>query len=405
MGEQGLTTKILSKDELWWSVLGGSALATGGGGAASTYERFCQAVDPVLDAGLKPKLMDVKDLSDDAAIYMPIGIGGGVTREDRERYGPPIRGGPYADIVFKEIDRVFPLLKGTERPGADFRAAAVKRLKEIKGEGKYSAYLAGELGPGVFRQSLEGSREEIPLLDADGTGARAVPELSLIGFNVKNVASTPAVIATSWGDLLVYEKYMSWQRLEDITRAIALISGGSDSTSMSFKGKDVKASTVPGTISLAIKVGKAIQDAVKAGKSPVDKIVESTNGYKIFEGEVVAYSSEGKWAFNWGNAWIKGTDDFEGKLFRFWFKNENQISWLDGEPYVTCPDPFTVIDIKTGEGLSNFRADAWTSGRKVAVVGVKSADIWRTKRGLSIYNPQHFGFDIKYRPIEKIIGK
>lgn len=400
-----MTTKMLSKEELWWSVLGGSALATGGGGAAPSYEVFSRAVDPVFDAGLKPKLIDVKDLPDDAAIFMPIGIGGGIPREDRERYGPPIRAGPYMDIAFKEMDRVFPLLKGVERPTGDWRAAAVRRLMEIKGEEKYSAYLAGELGPGVYRQALEGSREEIPLLDADGTGARAVPELSLIGFNVKNVASTPAVITTGWGDLLVYEEYMSWQRLEDITRAIALVSGGSNSTSMSVKGKDVKESTVQGTISLAIKVGKGIQEAVKAESSPVDKIVEATKGYKIFEGEIVAYTSEGKWAFNFGNAWIKGTGDFEGKLFRFWFKNENQISWLDSEPYVTCPDPFTVLDIKTGEGLSNFRADAWTSGRKVAVVGVKAADIWRTKRGLSIYNPRHFGFDIKYRPIEKIMDK
>jgi len=400
-----MTTRILTKEELWCSVLGGAALATGGGGAAPRYEMFSQAVDQVLSAGLKPKLMDVKDLPDNSDVYMPIGIGGGIPREDRERYGPPIRMGPYADIAFKEMDRVFPLSKWSERPATDWRTAAMKRLKEIKGEGKYFAYLAGELGPGVYRQALEGSREEIPLLDADATGARAVPELSLIGFNVKHIVSTPAVIQTSWGDLLVCEKYLSWQRIEDLTRAIALVSGGSNSTAMSLKGKDIKAATVPGTISLAIKVGKAIQDATKSGDSPVEKIVEAAKGYKIFEGEIVAYTSESKWAFNWGNAWMKGTGGFEGKLFRLWFKNENQISWLDGEPYVTCPDPFTVIDIATGEGLSNFRADAWTQGRKVAVVGVKAADMWRTKRGLNIYSPRHFGFDIKYKPIEKIMEK
>ena len=400
-----MTTKILTKEELWCSVLGGAALATGGGGAAPSYEMFCQAVDPVFNAGLKPKLMDVKDLPDNSDVLVPIGIGGGILREERERYGPPIRFGPYMDIAFKEMERVFPLSKWSEKPTVDWRAAALKRLKELKGEDKYSAYFAGELGPGVYRQALEGAREEIPLLDADGTGARAVPELSFICFNVKHIAATPVVITTSWGDLLICEKYLSWQRLEDLTRAIAIASGGSNSTLMSFKGRDLKEASIQGTISLAINVGKAIQAAVKSGDSPMDKIVEVTKGYKIFDGEVVAYTSEGKWAFNWGNAWIKGTGDFEGKLFRFWFKNENQISWLDSEPYVTCPDPFTVIDTKTGEGLSNFRVDAWTPSRKVAVVGVKAADIWRTKRGLSIYSPRHFGFDIKYKPIEKIMEK
>lgn len=400
-----MTTKTLSKEDLWHSVLGGAALSTGGGGSAPSYERFCQAVDPIFDAGLKPTMVDPMDLPDDASILMPIGIGGGITREDRERYGPPIRFGPYRDIVFKEMDRVFPLLKWAERPTGDRRAAAIERLKEIKGEEEYAAYFPGEIGPGIYRQALSGAREGVPVVDADGAGQRAVPELSLISFNVKELPATPAVIMTGWGDMLVYEKSLSWQRLEDITRAIALVSGGGNSTIMSLKGKDIKESSVHGSYSKAIKVGKAIQEARESGDNPIDKIVEATKGYKIFEGEAVSYTSEGKFAFTWGNGWIKGTGEFDGKLFRFWFKNENQISWLDGEPYVTCPDPFTVIDSKTGDGLSNFRAAAWAPGRKVAVVGVKAVDIWRTERGLRIYNPGHFGFDIKYRPIEEIMEK
>jgi len=137
----------------------------------------------------------------------------------------------------------------------------------------------------------------------------------------------------------------------------------------------------------------------------VSKIVEATGGYKLFEGEVVSYTQEGKFAFIWGNGWIKGTGDFDGKLFRYWYKNENQVSWLDDEPYVTCPDPFTVIDAETGDGLANFRSENWVPGRKVAVVGVRAVDVWRTERGLSIYNPRHFGFHIKYKPIEKIMEK
>lgn len=400
-----MTIKILSKEDLWCSVLGGSALATGGGGAAMSYERFCQVVDPIFEAGLKPKMIDPMDLSDDALILMPTGIGGGVMREDRERYGPPVRGGPYMDIAFKEMDRVFPLLEGAERPTGDWRGAAIERLKEIKGEEESSAHLPDEIGPGIYRHALSAARDGITVVDGDSAGHRAVPELSLSSFNVKNIPATPAVIATRWGDMLVYEKAISWQRLEDIIRTIARISGGSDLVVQSFNGKEIREASVHGGFSKAIKVGKAIKEARESGEDPIDKIVEATNGYKIFEGEVVSFTSEGKSAYTWGNGWIKGTGEFEGKLFRFWFENENQISWLDGEPYVICPDPFTVIDSKTGVGLSNFRTNAWTPSRRVAVVGVKAVDIWRTERGLRIYNPKHFGFDIKYRPIEKIMGE
>lgn len=398
-----MVSKSLTKDDLWCSVLGGAAMATGGGGAAPSFEVFCRAVDPIFNSGLKPKLIDAADLSDDAKILMPVGIGGGIPREDRERYGPPVRMGPYMDIAFKEMDRVFPLPKWAEKPGAEWREFAIKRLMQIKGEKKYDAYIAGEIGPGIYREAVNGARDGVPVVDADSAGNRAVPELSFASFNVGHVAATPAVIATGWGDLLVCEKTLSWQRLEDLTRAIAFVSGGSNSTVQSFTGKDIKNASVLGSYSLAIKIGKAIGRARESGDNPVEKIVEAAGGYKIFEGEVVTITNEGKFAFNWGNGWIKGTGGFDGKLFRVWYKNENQISWLDGEPYVTCPDPFTVVDAKTGEGLSNFRTDMWTPGRQVAVWGMKAAESWRTKRGLAIYNPKHFGFDIKYRPIEKVV--
>jgi len=172
---------------------------------------------------------------------------------------------------------------------------------------------------------------------------------------------------------------------------------------MSVKGSDVKKATVHGSISFVMKVGGEIKKAINAGEDPINSIVKTVNGWKIFEGTIAGYTNEGKDAFTWGNGWIKGTNEFDGRLFRFWYKNENQISWLDGEPHVTCPDPFTVIDRETGLGLSNFRPEQWPTGRKVAVVGLKSADVWRSERGLKIYNPQHFGFEIKYKPIEEIM--
>ena len=87
-------------------------------------------------------------------------------------------------------------------------------------------------------------------------------------------------------------------------------------------------------------------------------------------------------------------DEYAGKTFRLWYQNENQISWIDEEPYVTCPDPFTVIDKKTGMGLSNFRQDWRVNGREVIVFARKACDFWRTERGLRIHNPKHFVFDI-----------
>ena len=60
-----------------------------------------------------------------------------------------------------------------------------------------------------------------------------------------------------------------------------------------------------------------------------------------------------------------------------------------------------MLDAKTGLGMSNFRTEWWAPGKEVAVTAMKACEHWRTERGLKIYNPGHFGFDIEYVPIEK----
>ena len=54
------------------------------------------------------------------------------------------------EIAFREMDRAFPLLKGAKIQGDEWRQAAIERLKEIKGDRKYVAHFAGEIGPGYI---------------------------------------------------------------------------------------------------------------------------------------------------------------------------------------------------------------------------------------------------------------
>jgi len=104
----------------------------------------------------------------------------------------------------------------------------------------------------------------------------------------------------------------------------------------------------------------------------------------------------------WGEHHYEGIGDFSNHKFRVRYKNENLLSWLDDKPYVTCPDLLCVLDVQNGKGLSNWGTD-FNVGREVAVVGYKINPLWRTKRGLEIFNPAHFGSDIKYRPIENVV--
>lgn len=391
--------KTLGKEDLWCSVVGGAALATGGGGAAMPREFFDARIDPLIEQGVKFQIVDPKEIPEDDLIFVRLGVGGGVSRRMQERC---LRSFGVTDWI-KEMDKVFPLPEWAEIPGADWGAVTYRRLVELKGKEPFG-YMPFEIGPNVAFEIVRAAMQERPLVDADNAGYRAVPEVSLGTLNVVHAPITPYVAASSYGDLVVFEKFLSWQRAEDLVRHLAITSGGGCSGMVSFDEDFIKKGVVYGTVSLAVKVGKAILDACERGDDPIAAIVEATGGYKLFEGRIGGYTRESRGAFVWGNGWIKGTGDYAGQTLRVWFKNENQITWIDEKPYATCPDPFTVVDTKTGEGLSNFRPAHWTVGREVTLWGMKCADLWRSERGLRIYNPKHFGFDIEYVPIEEKVG-
>lgn len=379
-------------------MVGGAALSTGGGGSGPDYEQFSKIIDPYVEKKVKFNLVDVKSIPEDENIFVNAGVGGGLEREKVEKYLSRFD----VNEWIKEMDRIFPLPSWAEIPNEEWRMAPHKRMAELKCKEPFG-YMPFEIGPNSYREFLRASDLGISVIDADNAGYRAVPEVSLSTLNVVNAPIAPAIVCTSWGDMMVFEKFLSWQRAEDLIRHVAVTSGGGCAGMLSFSDDWIKKGVVEGTLSLSMKIGKAILKAREVGSDPLEAITKTARGYTLFEGEIAAYTNEGRDSFTWGNVWIKGVDKYKGKTFRVWFKNENQISWINDKPYVTCPDPFTVVDRDTGEGLSNFRATSFTQGRKVAVWGLKAAPAWRTERGLKIYKPKHFGFDIEYKPIEDLV--
>ena len=125
--------------------------------------------------------------------------------------------------------------------------------------------------------------------------------------------------------------------------------------------------------------------------------------YRIFEGTVRSFTMEGRGGFNWGNWQIEGSGKFKGKKLRVWYKNENLVSWLDDKPYAMCPDLICIVDSKTCEGFSNFGQSGTHNGKNVTVFGISANERWRTPKGIEVFGPKHFGFDIEYTPLERIL--
>jgi DUF917 family protein len=85
-----------------------------------------------------------------------------------------------------------------------------------------------------------------------------------------------------------------------------------------------------------------------------------------------------------------------------WFKNENHVSWLNGEPWVCSPDLVTLA-YRDGEGTTNTLIK---KGDGIVAVGIKGLEAFRTEFGLNeASGPRYFGFDIDYVPIEELMQK
>jgi DUF917 family protein len=378
-----MATKVLTKRDIDDFLAGAEILGTGGGGGIEWAQGMLEFID---EYDKKISLIDPKDVPEEKLVVGAAGVGGGVTPEVREK-----------------IEKKF----GSRPTMKDFMKTSIlaeKMLSGYLGENIYS-YLAFELGCGnTILPACIAAMNDKPVVDGDCNG-RAVPEIELCTLNVKGIPFTPISIVTPWMETILVKRVYDYSRAEDFCRAIAVASGGSCMTmGAPVRGKELPESIVKNTISGSIELGKAIRTANGKGRDPVEAAVKSVGGYLLFRGKVTHFEREERGGFMWGEHRYDGVDDYAGKKFRVYYKNENMISWLDDKPYVTGPDFLCALDAKTGQGLSNW-GDDFAEGRDVAVIGVPADDIWRSPEGLKIFNPGHFGFDIIYRPIEKVVGK
>jgi len=206
-------------------------------------------------------------------------------------------------------------------------------------------------------------------------------------------------IVTQKDDRIIIQALGSDSRSEVIGRAIAIVSdekiGVADhpcSKAALMRG------VIWGTLSKSIRIGKAMQEAREKGASPVQVVINGVEGWLLFQGEVKETSWGLQDGFTVGEVVVAGANLFDGRSYKIWYKNENIMSWFDGQVDVTVPDLITVVDSRTGEAVINPNYEV---GMPVAVIGSRAEEIWRTQKGLEIFGPSHFGYNVDYVPIER----
>jgi len=264
---------------------------------------------------------------------------------------------------------------------------------------KASYILPTELGGGNTAVALHlASTLGIGALDADQVG-RSAPELMQSSYQIHGVEAYPSIVADPYGNIVVVEKYKTVAQYEAIVRSLAVAAGGSvfviDSA---VKGEKAKRVALTKTVTKAIRLGECVIEANKKGRNPVNELLKASDGFELFSGRVSSFRLEERGGFLTGETSFIGEGPWRGHNFKIWVKNENLVAWRDGDVITMCPDPIIVVDTK-GYGVTNSEL---RKGLKVSIIAMRCEPIWRTRRGLELFGPRHFGFKFDYRPIERL---
>jgi len=378
MLKQTLTTRQEVED----FVRGLTFYGTGGGG---DFESGVDSLMSQLEKGVAVGWMDISDLADDDYTICPFLMGSIApmteeTRREMKIYGLDIEQQKYG--------------------WKDMLAIAVKRLEQEKGK-KAKALIPIELGGGNAGACIAASAMNgIVTLDGDYTG-RAIPEIQQTTPYIFEKTLLPITTCDAWGNTSVIEEAVSWRMAERMGKLISAAAYSACGEAGFFMtGKDTKEVIIPGTMTECYQVGKFIRKEREAGRDPVTAITEKLGGWLLCRGVVTKKEWWDKNGYYWGYHTVAGRDQFASTTLKLWFKNENHISWKNGEGYVTSPDMLIVVNDENCEPYTNNKIE---EGSSIAVIGLKARDVFRLPRGIEVLGPKAFGFEVEYVPIEEFM--
>lgn len=373
-----MTNELTTPQDVKDFLRGANFLSASGGGDPVEQEKQLQAD---LAEGLRLQWTNLEDLDPDALIVTAC-FSGSIAPEAIAREG--------TDESLAPGERI-------QRP----MVAAIEALERELGR-DVDGLISIEIG-GINTGSILDAAAAMgkPLVNADYAG-RAIPELNATTLNVFDVEVLPWASADDFGNEIVIRRAASRGFAERIGKHLAQASFGLIGCALgALPARRVAEISVHGTLTECLAIGRAIREAQENGADPVAAAATVLDGWVLFRGTV----TDREWkntGYMEGIHTIAGQDEFEGQEMKVWFKNENHVSWLNGEDFVGSPDLIEVCDAQSAEPLVNTYLE---EGAQVAVVGMKRRDVWDSEAGMDSLGPAHFGWsEFVYRPIEDIAG-
>ena len=295
---------------------------------------------------------------------------------------------------------------GIERIGrGDECVRAMRALERHMGR-RFTHVIPGEIGgSNSMRPMIVAAQTGIPVIDGDGMG-RAFPELQMDTFSIYGVAPTPGALADPRGHEVIFDKIADPITLERYARAVTIQMGGAAGYAFPpMTAEEVRRTAIPGTVTLAIEIGRAVLAARAALRQPGRR---RARRFPAGSGSFTARSSTssaGCWAGSRAAcSSSRGSAPTPAASLRIDFQNENLIARTDeGEILAVVPDLICLVDEDSAEPITT---EIVRYGLRVVVLGIPAPEMLKTPEALAVIGPEAFGYDgVPYVPLPGRFGE
>ena len=365
--------KVLSREDILDILYGGAILGTGGGGSLT---KGLACIDIAISKGKTFTLASFDELDADDIIVCPYSCGAisPLSEEERKKYeGLPV----YEDT---------------------YHIKALKSMEEYLGK-PVKAVISTEIGAGNTAKALYcAAMGDKVIVDGDPAG-RSVPCLQHSTFYLHDVPITPMSLVNKFGESLIVKNVVNDYRAEAIARAFAVASQNTTAVCDHANTAEVIGkSVIRGAISYTQHIGHVYRSALAAGQDYAEAVAKAGEGFVALRGKIRRndWGTEDGYAI--GTMLIDGSGEFAGNEYKIWYQNENIILWKNGEYYITVPDLICVFNDDAKEPQLNPYAQ---EGEAVSVIILPAPKEWTTEKGLEVFGPRSFGYDVDWKPMGK----
>ncbi|HSW10265.1 MAG TPA: DUF917 domain-containing protein [Bacillota bacterium] len=248
------------------------------------------------------------------------------------------------------------------------------------------------------------ARLGIKTVDGDGLG-RSAPETHMSSFLGHGISLTPMSLVDTHGNAIVVTDQVAPTFADEIGRWMVTRGGGMGANNhYPMTGKQLKASVIPDTSSLALALGRTIMAARQSGRDPRRAAMAALGGVDLFQGKVTSLRGEDRGGFYITEVVLAGDGPHAGREARMVIKNETMVLWIDGRLRAVFPDLVCMLDPATGAGIMSVDLAV---GKGVALLGTACHARLRhaatTPAGRSAFGGARYGHPyLAYAPIEQL---